>query len=458
MPPSTQPFTVNGRTYAPPPRPIVVICLDGSADEYLDAALARDRMPHLQRMAVRGYRGMARAALPSFTNVNNASIVTGAPPSVHGIGGNFFYDSTTGQEVMMNSAKYLRAETIPAVAARAGRKVAVVTAKEKLRDIFAHGLVAQGFQPAGDGSFPAPGHNGIAFSSERANQARLESHGISDVEKLVGRATPPIYSGDASLYVLWSGVALLERGLADLLYLSTTDFIQHKYPPEASNALEFYAAIDRELGRLLDLGAVIGLTADHGMNAKQRASGEPNVIYLESELTKKFGPGFRVILPITDPYVAHHGALGSFAVVHLPPHPPSSINHQLVHDVRLWLMDFPGITEVHDRDTAAHKLELPADRLGELVVLSGRDVVLGRTPAYHDLKAIEGGLRSHGGRYEEMVPFILSEPLRPEYVAKAAGDPRNFDIFDFTVNGTHASSSVSARPFLREMKMGRGGP
>ena len=144
-------FTVNGRTYQPPARPVVVICLDGSADEYFDAALARGRMPNLQRMSVNGYRGLARGAMPSFTNVNNSSIVTGVPPSVHGIGGNFFYDTTTGQEVMMNSAKFLRAETILAGAARAGRKVAVVTAKEKLRDIFAHGLIEAG---------------GIAFSSE----------------------------------------------------------------------------------------------------------------------------------------------------------------------------------------------------------------------------------------------------------------------------------------------------
>jgi phosphonoacetate hydrolase len=101
-------------------------------------------------------------------------------------------------------------------------------------------------------------------------------------------------------------------------------------------------------------------------------------------------------------------------------------------------MDLCGVTEVYDRAMAARKLELPADRLGELVVISGRDVVLGRTPDYHDLKALEGGLRSHGGRYEEIVPFILSKPLKPEYATKAAGDPRNFDIFDFTCNGTVA--------------------
>jgi phosphonoacetate hydrolase len=365
---------------------------------------------------VDGYRGLARAALPSFTNVNNASIVSGVPPSVHGIGGNFFYDSTTGAEVMMNSAAYLRAETIFPAAARSGRKVAVVTAKEKLRDIFAAGLIEFG---------------GIAFSSEHANQAKRNTHGLDRVEEFVGESTPPIYSAEASLYVLRAGVALLEKGVADFLYLSTTDYVQHKFAPATPQAVEFYAGIDKEIGRLLEHGAIVGITADHGMNAKQKLDGSPNVLYLESELAEKFGGGFRVILPITDPYVLHHGALGSFAVVHLPAAGPKSIS-----SVRDWLMDLPGVTEVYDRETAARKLELPADRLGDLVVLSGRDVVLGRTPAHHDLKMLEGGLRSHGGRYEEMVPFILSHPLKPDYGARAAADPRNFDIIDFTVNGT----------------------
>ena len=416
QPMATRPFKVNGRTYRPPARPVVVICLDGSADEYLDAALARGRMPHLQRLSVRGYRGMARGALPSFTNVNNASIVTGAPPSVHGICGNFFYDSATDREVMMNDAGFLRCPTIFPAAAAAGRQVAVVTAKEKLLDIFASGLIDRG---------------GIAFSSEKADQARKGTHGIDRVEKLVGGSTPPIYSAEASLYVLQAGVALLENGMADFLYLSTTDYIQHKHGPGAAEALAFYAAIDRELGRLGDQGAVLGVTADHGMNAKQKPDGSPNVIYLESLLTEKYGKGFRVILPITDPYVAHHGALGSFAVVHLPPGLSARKKFNILH----FLNHLAGVTEVYGRN-AAEKLDLPADRLGDIVALSGRDVVLGRTPEYHDLKALEGGLRSHGGRYEEMVPFLLSQPLKPEYNARAEADPRNFDIFDFTINGT----------------------
>jgi len=407
-------FEVNGRCYAVPSVPVVVICLDGSADEYLDAACARGLMPNLQRLSVAGYRGMARGALPSFTNVNNSSIVTGVPPSIHGIGGNFFFDRARGQEVMMNSACYLRVGTILAAAANAGRQVAVVTAKEKLRDIFAHGL------------------RGIAFSSEKAGLARVETHGIGDVEALVGEPTPAIYSGEASLYVLRAGVALIAAGRADFLYLSTTDFIQHKYAPDAAGALEFYAGVDIEIGRLLQLGATLGITADHGMNAKQRADGSPNVTYLESRLEERFGSGFRVILPITDPYVVHHGALGSFAVVHAPE------GADLVA-IEAWLGALEGVTEVYSNAVAARKLELPADRTGDFVVLSARDAVLGRTPAYHDLKAIEGGLRSHGGRYEEMVPFLISRPLSDTYLRKAGGDPRNFDIFDFTINGPTAS-------------------
>lgn len=422
---STTSFTVNGISYTPPARPVVAICLDGSADEYFDAALARGRMPNFQQMSVRGYRGLARGAMPSFTNVNNTSIVTGVPPSVHGIGGNFFYERSSDREVMMNSASYLRADTIFPAASKAGRQVAVITAKEKLRDIFAHNLVGSG----------AAG--GIAFSSEKANQAVLATHGIERVEKIVGRPTPAIYSPEASLYVFWAGAALIEQKRADFLYLSTTDFMQHKFAPEQEQALQFYAALDRELGRLQDLGAIVGLTADHGMNAKQKPDGSPNVIYLESLLTERFGAGFRVILPITDPYVVHHGALGSFAVVHLP----AGMSVPTKADVIRFLNELVGVTEVYGAE-AATKLELPADRMGDLVVISGRDVVLGRTPAYHDLKVIEDGLRSHGGRYEEMVPLLISEPLRPAYAKRAAGDPRNFHLFDFVCNGTTATAAA----------------
>ncbi len=416
---ATSAFVVNGRTYHPPGQPVVVICIDGCADEYLSTSLARGFMPNLERMLASGaYRGLVRGALPSFTNVNNASIVTGTAPSVHGICGNFFLDPDTGEEVMMNSADYLRADTILAAASNAGRRVAMVTAKEKLRDMLSSGL------------------RGIAFSAEKADCVSVETHGIDDAEELVGSRAPAIYSAEASLFVLRAGVAVLERGLADFVYLSLTDYMQHKFAPADAESLRFYGDVDHELGRLLDCGAVVGATADHGMNAKQRMDGSPKVIYLETLLSERFGDELRVILPITDPYVVHHGALGSFAVVHLP-------DLQLVPSVSDYLLQLDGITEVYDRNVAARKLELPEDRLGDLVALSGRDVALGRTPAHHDLGAVSEGLRSHGGRYEEMVPLLLSRPLRPAYERLAAMDPRNFDIFDFAVNGLLAAESNS---------------
>ncbi len=409
---STRVFEVNGRKYSPQAQPIVVICLDGSADEYLDTTMAHDRMPHLKTMILKGYKGMVRGALPSFTNVNNSSIVTGVAPAIHGISGNFFYDESRDEEVMMNSSEYLRTGTILAAAAKAGRRVAVVTAKEKLRDILSYQL------------------DGIAFSAEKANAAQKETHGIDGVEALVGHPTPAIYSPDASLFVLRAGVALIENGLADFLYLSLTDYMQHTFAPETEESLAFYEAIDVELGKLLALGAVVGATADHGMNAKIKADGSPNVLYLEDMLEAAFGDGFRVICPITDPYVKHHGALGSYAVIHVT-------NKDQIAPVKNWLAQQPGITEVYDKQEAVRLLEQPADRTGDLVVMSGRDVVVGRRPEYHDLSALDGSLRSHGGRYEEMVPMVISHRLNASYQLKAATDVRNFDIFDFTVNGTH---------------------
>ena len=406
---ATQSFHVNGRTYDPPHRPVVVVCIDGCADEYLSVSMAQGRMPHTAALARDGYRGLVRGALPSFTNVNNSAIVTGLPPSETGIGGNYFLDPDTGEEVMMNAPSYLQADTILAAAARAGRKVAMVTAKDKLRALLSKGMT------------------GIAFSAEKADEVNLEVHGIADVESRLGLA-PAIYSAASSVYVLQAGVYLLESGQADFLYLSLTDYMQHAYAPEEAPSLAFYEDLDREIGKLRALGAVMGLTADHGMNAKVGATGQPNVVYLESVLREQFGEGIRVICPITDPYVVHHGALGSAVTVYVP--------DRLDRDVvGRWILQLEGISEVYDREMAALKLELPARRIGDLFVLSNRDYVLGRTPEHHDLSQLKARLRSHGGRYEEMVPMVLSEPLNATYRARAGGDPRNFDIFEFTCNG-----------------------
>jgi phosphonoacetate hydrolase len=289
----------------------------------------------------------------------------------------------------------------------------VVTAKDKLRRLLGHGM------------------KGICFSSEKANETTDAEHGIADALSFVGRPLPSVYSADLSEFVFAAGVRLMERQRPDIMYLSTTDYVQHKAAPGTPAANAFLAMMDRYLGELDRLGATVVVTADHGMNAKQRNDGAPNVIYLEPLLREKFGDGYRVVLPITDPYVLHHGALGSFAVIY-------AAQGADLRRVATELLSMTGITEVIDRATAVPKMELPGDRLGDLVVVSGRDVVLGLSPEKHDLKAVASGLRSHGGRYEEMVPFIFSAPLNKEYAQRARGDVRNFDVFDFVCNGLEA--------------------
>jgi phosphonoacetate hydrolase len=238
--------------------------------------------------------------MPSFTNPNNLSIVTGVPPSVHGICGNYFFDAERGEEVMMNDPRHLRVGTILAAFSAAGAKVAVITAKDKLRKLL-------GFRM-----------KGICFSSEKADQVSLAENGIENVLERVGMPVPSVYSAALSEFVFVAGVKLMERERPDLMYLSTTDYIQHKAAPGTPAANDFYAMIDRNLARLDELGATIVITADHGMNAKHGADGRPNVIYLQDSLDAWIGKDkARVILPITDPYVVHHGALGSFALVYL---------------------------------------------------------------------------------------------------------------------------------------------
>lgn len=399
-------FRLNDHEYRLPAAPVVAICIDGCANEYLDQAFLHGVMPRTVAMLRQGgYRGLVRGALPSFTNVNNASVICGAPPCITGISGNFFLDPDSGQEVMMNAASYLRSETILAKASAGGRQVAMVTAKDKLRTLLARGL------------------DGICFSAEKADQATLENNKIDQVEELVGAPTPSVYSGELSLFALRAGATLLEQGRADFLYLTLSDYVQHKHAPHETEALDFYAGIDAVVGRCLDAGAVLGITADHGMNGKTNEE-RPNIIFLEEKLSQQFGPGNRVICTITDPYVVHHGALGGFVTIHLAD--PSQ-----AEEIGKWCLQLPGIAEVHGRQQAAWKLELPEDRIGDLVVLATRDFVIGRTSEDHDLSLLGNVLRSHGSRYEEMVPLLTSTPLNPGHLAYAQGDPRSFDLFRF---------------------------
>ena len=307
---------------------------------------------------------------------------------------------------MMNDAKYLRAGTILAALADAGAKVAVVTAKDKLRSLLGHKLT------------------GICFSSEKADQVTMEANGIADVLALTGLPVPSVYSAALSEFVFAAGVALLKRDRPDVMYLSTTDYVQHKSAPGTGPANDFTAMLDRYLSAMDALGATVVLTADHGMNAKTDALGRPNIVFLQEYLDAWFGAGAtRVILPITDPYVVHHGALGSYATVYLNGATPRD-------DATRRIAGIPGIEGVYSREQACATFELPADRVGDLVVVSERLTVIGTSRDRHDLSGLDAPLRSHGGLSEQRVPLIANR--------LAADLPerrwRNFDAFDLALN------------------------
>ncbi len=401
---------VNGRRYALPRQPTVVVCVDGCEPDYLAQAVAGGFMPWLRGTLASGTALIADCVVPSFTNPNNLSIVTGVPPSVHGICGNYLLDVETGTEVMMNDPKWLRAPTILAALAAAGQRCAVITAKDKLRRLLGHGIVLT--------------LGSICFSAEHADAATRAENGIDEVLALVGLPLPDVYSAALSAFVFAAGVRLMRSQRPDLMYLSTTDYVQHKHAPGTAGANAFYAMMDGYLAALDELGCVIALTADHGMNAKTKMDGTPDVIYLQDRLDNWFGAArARTILPITDPYVVHHGALGSFATVYLP---ASDVAGAAARIAAL-----RGIERVLTRAEAAVAYELPADRIGDLVVVAQRSVVIGTALARHDLSALEVPLRSHGGVSEQRVPLIINRAITGLEESRRW---RNFDAFDLALN------------------------
>lgn len=405
---------VNGRTYAWPKKPLVVVCIDGSEPAYIEQAIEMGCMPYMKSALENGTDLRADCVVPSFTNPNNLSIVTGRPPSVHGICGNFFYDTQADEEVMMNDPRFLRAPTILKTFFDAGAKVAVVTAKDKLRTLLGHGI-----------SFDQS--RAICFSSEKSDQTTMATNGIDGAQSWLGMALPSVYSAELSEFVFASGVKLLSEWQPDVMYLSTTDYVQHKHAPGTEKANEFYAMMDGYLAQMDKMGANIALTADHGMKAKHDADGAPDVIYLQDLLDETLGKGnARVILPITDPYVVHHGALGSFATAYV------SDPKQLAKAIAT-LETTDGIMKVYDRAAGCAEFELPEDRTGDMIIVSDTHKVLGTSADRHDLAALKEPLRSHGGVSEQRVPLLFNS--RVEGIA-ADRRLRNFDIFDIALNHT----------------------
>lgn len=409
---------VNGTDYRWPLRPVVVVCIDGGDPAYLRQFLADGSIPHIAKFVHEGFAAVADGSMPSFTCPNNMSIITGTPTSHHGISGNYYLDTATWKPVVMTGPELLRGDTIITKFAEAGAKVVSITAKDKLRKQLAKGLDC------------SKGH--VSFSTEFVERCTMAENGIENALEWLGMEKPGMYSMELSLFVLEAGIKLLQERRPDLLYLSLTDWVQHKWSPQEADARRFYQKLDDCVGRLAALGATVALTADHGMSDKSNEAGEPNVIWLQDILDAKFGKDETIVIcPITDAFVAHHGSLGGFVRVWSR----GKVSARQIID---HIAGIDGIELALDREAACRMFDMPPDREGDVAVVSRHDVCIGASAGNHDLSGLKGHrLRTHGGVSEAKVPFIVNKPLNETYRQKAAGMTlKSYQIFDFAINGT----------------------
>ncbi|MEM3365779.1 MAG: alkaline phosphatase family protein [Candidatus Bathyarchaeia archaeon] len=338
-------------------KPIVVVCLDGCSWDYINAA----KMPFLKSSSMNNY--CCNAMVPTVTNINNASILTGEFPEVHGIVGNYYYDKKTGTERQMNHSSILKCKTLLEKASLMGKKPVIITAKDKLRRLFESPHV-------------------VTISSEEPPQEIVDK---------VGRPLG-IYTSEVNIWLFDVARFFIERGY-DLVYVSTTDYVSHIYEPNSDEAKEYMERIDEKLSKLMEKDAIFALTSDHGMNKKSLK------INLQA-LLKNHGIESLVIPIIKDDYFVHHKNLGGSVYVYL--------KNRNLNRTKEVLVDQEGVELVLTSEEAHKELMLPLESVGDLLVLGAKDVVFGNTSTA-PVEDVE--IRSHGSMHERVVPVISNYDL-----------------------------------------------
>jgi phosphonoacetate hydrolase len=341
---------------------VVIVMIDGFGTDYLQAT----DMPVLKGLMARGFSKAVRGVMPSVTNVNNASIACGAWPEEHGITGNSYYDEARGELDYMESAAYIRVPTVFQRAARRGVKSALLTAKKKTLALLSPGTE-------------------IAIAAE------------SPTPEAVGRygPAPPIYSREIN-YWLWEVAVdiLKNRPEIRILYVHTTDYPMHTWPPSAPESKEHLARLDALIGKAVAAApdAAFLITADHGLNAKTRG-------WDLAKACKKRGLELRFAFSAErDKYVKHHRNLGGAAWVWLK----SPADAPRATEI---LRGLEGVEAVLTRQEAARRFHLMPERIGELIVLGDKDTVFGDLEDDHE--ALPPTLRTHGSLHETEVPLII---------------------------------------------------
>ena len=340
-------------------RKILILCIDAGSHDYLAAS----DLPNIQELAKSGFYVHANAVIPSVTNVNNVSIATGTFPETHGITTNYHVDRATGKGEFIEDNRFLLAPTLfeTAKACKFADKTALFVTKKKLLRMLEAGT-------------------DIAVAAESPSSEYI--HTVGRVE--------PIYSAEINWWLLRAVHAVLRTDNPDLVYCSTTDWVQHKYAPDEDISQQHLEELDRIIGNIVDdePEREIYITADHGMFAKTTAI-DPGRVLTEHSIPASSIP------IIKDRYVAHHGNLGGAAYVFLKDHADMTQAIQV-------LLNTSGIEEVHSAEDAAGTFRLHRERIGDLFVLADKTTVFGELETAVEPTAV----RSHGSRHESYVPII----------------------------------------------------
>ena len=340
-------------------RKILILCIDAGSHDYLAAS----DLPTLQKLAKAGFYRHANAVIPSVTNVNNVSIATGTFPETHGITTNYHVDRITGKGEFIEDNRFLLAPTLfeIAKASQFAEKTALFVTKKKLLRMLETGA-------------------DIAVAAEAPP---------SEYIQMVGQVEP-IYSIEINWWLLRAVRETLRRDDPELVYCSTTDWVQHKYAPDAEPSQRHLIILDQIIGEIVDGDPEreIYITADHGMLAKTTAL-DPGRLLTEQSIPANAIP------IIKDRYIAHHGNLGGAAYVFLKNRAdtPKAIEK---------LLRTPGIEEAYAAEDAARTFRLHRERIGDIFVLADKTTVFGELET-----AVEPtDVRSHGSRHESYVPII----------------------------------------------------
>ncbi len=334
----------------------MVICLDGCDPAYLTNSLT----PNLDVMAAHGQTAIGTGVVPSVTNVNHTSMLTQTYPEEHGIASNYWYDPATGQGEYVEDARYLRRPTVFGRLKEEGYRTALIVTKQKLLRLL-------------DSSADA------AIAVETPSPEAIAAIGPAQ----------PIYSAEIDYWTFDALAWTLREHRPDFAYATTTDYIFHTHGPEDLAAQQHVSRMDERLGRIVDAFPeyAIYLTADHGMADKTYAI-NPSLVLIELGIRSVFVP------PIKDRYELHHGNMGGVGYLY--------VGEEDRGDATAALLATPGVERVLTREEAVAELHLPADRIGDLVLLADTVTVFGELP----VGTQPVSLRSHGSPHERFVPIL----------------------------------------------------